>query len=71
MNYYQEQQKAFSALNDILDKCIDEKRCINIPSLVYRFSLLYPVSTKRIEKQINLYAETRNLKIENNELMVQ
>lgn len=70
-NYYHDQKKAFNDLNEILDRCIREKRSVNIPSLIYQFSLLYPVSSKSIRNQIKIFVETRKLRIENEEIIIE
>lgn len=69
-NYYQDQQIAFSALDKHLQNAYQNKTNISISNLVYEMTKRYPVSSKALSKQINLFAKSRGLKIVNDDELV-
>lgn len=70
MSIYREQQKAFAILHQILTDSEKEKKNVDINNTIYELTRLYPVSALAIKKQINRFAESRELEIKKEQLII-
>lgn len=69
-NFYRDQQRALTALSTTLEAAHKNKTNISISKVIYEFSIKYPVSQKALKRHLELFAESRSLKITDGEVVM-
>lgn len=69
MGFYSDQHEALAALDKVLKKCEEDKQRVKIDMLIYNFLKSYPVGEKKIKAQILRYCESKNIPIDEGEIV--